>query len=475
VSYVRGFGWNLAFNLVAKIVAPVVALLAMRRLAPDVFGMYAVLQSALVVADAVRDAGVAQVFLRETELTPEVERGYVARSVRLGAGLAVALAVVAWPASRFYGRAELAPGIGCAAAAMFLNGLSTVPYVKLLRRGDFRRAGQAETVASVVSSLFALALVYAGAGFLALAWQLIVRSILFLALTQRWAPTALALSGPSVGRRALRTSRTLTAVNLLWTGYWMGDQALVGKLLGLTAGGLYGSGKMLVQTADVLAKPLMQTANVAFAHRAADPEAVGKTLHKALAAFLLAVAPVYVGVALFSEPLIRVLLPASYHGTAAVLPALCAYGAAIYPGSFAASALLMADRPEVALRGWIATYVGVAALLIAMGTRGSLQGTAWVFAAGLTAVNASTLFIALRQYRPGAKARAGLLQALAALAVTTAFALVLAHSGGSDAVRLALAGGGLPLGHALTVGALTTRNPLSLFQASGVKRLWRRL
>ena len=473
MSYAKGFGWNLAFNFVAKLVTPIVALLIMRRLSPNVFGMYAILQAALMVADAVRDAGVAQVYLKETR--EDVEPTYVAMAVRLGLGLGVALAFLAWPAAAFYGRPELAAGLGFTAAAMALNGLSTVPYVKLLRRGDFRRAGQAETLASVASSLYALAAVHLGLGFLALATQLVLRALLFLSITQVWAPTKLRWRGPAVEQRTARTSRTLTAVNLLWTGYFMADQAVVGKLIGLTAGGLYGSGKMFVQTADVLAKPIMQTANVAFAHRSADPDAIGRTLHKSLAAFLLGVAPIYVGVALFAEPLVRTLLPASYHATASVLPALCFYGAAIYPGSFGGSALLMIDRPDVALRSWIAVAVLVAAILFAAGSALSLVGVAWLFAIGLALVNTVTLAVALARFRPDAEARANLFRGVASVLVVAGIAAVLARAPLSDALRLGLAVLILPLAHVIMVGSLTVRRPFALFHPAGIREVWSRL
>ena len=452
-----------------KVVTPVVALLIARRLSPEVFGMYAVLQSALVIADAFRDAGVAQIYLRDPK---PIEAAYVALSVRLGLTLALTLALLAWPASLFYQRPEFAAGFGCAAIAMALNGLSTVPYVTLLRRGDFRRAGQAETVASVVSSLAMLAGVFAGLGFIAMAGQLVIRAVLFAALTQRWAPIRVVWSGPPV---AAKTARTLTAVNLLWTAYSMGDQALVGKLIGLTAGGLFGTGKMLVQTADVLAKPILQTVNVAFAHRAADGAEVGKILVKALALFTIAVAPIYVVVALLAEPLVHLLLPASFYDTAKLLPALCVYGAAIYPGSFAGSALLMADRPDVALKSWLAGFAIVAVAIFALRARIDVESMAWIFAGGLVAVNASTLIQAFAHFKPSREGCRNLALGGVAVLVTGSLALGIRWIPVGDAGRLAIAAFLIPVAHALMVSALITRNPFDIFRVSGVKQVWRSL
>ncbi|MGV3615891.1 MAG: oligosaccharide flippase family protein [Fimbriimonas sp.] len=470
MSYARGFGWNLAFNLVSKVVTPLVALLLMRRLAPDVFGMYAILQSAMLIADTFREAGLVQTYLKERDPTPEIDGGYVATSVRLGAILGLALLVLAYPIAELYGRPEMAEGMGFAALATLLNGPSTIPYAKLLRRGDLKRAAQAEAVASVVSSLYVLAVVYAGHGFLALASGLIVRSVLFLLATQRGAPTRLSIRGTLDDRR---TSRTLTATSLLWTLYSMGDAPLVAKLVGLASGGLYGSGKMIVQTADVLAKPILQTAGVAFAHRSGDPTEVGRTLYKALAAFALGIAPVYLAMGILAGPVIRTLLPPSYHGTADVLPALCAYGAAIYPGSFASSALLMAGRPQFALRHWVVGVLAVAAIVAF--ARPSLYSAAWTFAGGLIAVNAATLAVALRTFSPPPGAGRKFAAAGLAPIVTGALAVLISRAPMPEAAQLGIAVLILPLGHAIMIGAGLMQRPFAMFRRSGVSEIWRYL
>lgn len=469
MSLTRGFGWNLAFHLVTRIATPVIALLLMRRLSPEVFGMYGVLQATMLIADTFREAGLAQSFLKAREVGPELERRYVARSVQLGLVLAVVLGLLAWPAARLYDRPELGFGFLFAAVATFLNGPATIPYAKLLRRADFRKAGRAEAIASVGSSLFSLAAVYAGLGFLGLAAGLVVRSVLFLGLTQRAAPTTFVLMG---GRGGIgRESGTLTATSLLWTLYSMGDQPLVAKLLGLAAGGLFGSAKMIVQTADVLAKPVLQTTSVAFAQRNGDPVEVGRTFYKALAAFLLVVAPVYVLVGLFAGPLVRSLLPESYHGTASILPALCVYGAAIYPGSFASSALLMADRAGIALRHWCIGFVLLGGVFVLRPPQ-DLVGLAWLFAAGLVAINLATLVYAFRTYPP---TTGKLIPAAGVLAVTAGVAVAISSLPVPDAAQLGLAVAILPLAHAIMIGAAVVRRPFAALSGSGASEIWQGL
>jgi len=472
VDYRRGFSWNLLFNVLTKLTTVAIAIYVARELGPEILALYGVLTTLMYFADTFRDAGLLQIFLREPEMDDRLERGYARLSLIVGASLATVLVILSLPVARLYERDELLGGMLLGALATLLNGVSTIPYAKLMKRGEFRRASLAEALGSILSSVWALGLVLAGAGFWGLATQSVVRSLIFLAVTYRWAPVKYTGGETGLFQRIRGTSGTLTALSILWVTYFMGDQAIISKLSGLAAGGFYNVAKQIVQTADVLAKPISQVSTVAFANRVTDPVAIARTLHKALLTFLVAIAPVYVGVAVFAEPLVITLLTEKYRGTAQVLPILCLYNAAVYPGSFCSSALLMADRIKVALYGWIATYVLVGLALVMAGGKAELIPMAWLFTGGLVLVNTSTLSFAMAHYRPDRATRGNMVRSLAALAVTAVSAVTIAQVPLPDLALLGIAVAVVPLVHLVATGIFFLGNPFGLFSVSGVRRLW---
>jgi O-antigen/teichoic acid export membrane protein len=475
IDFRSGFRWNLALNVFTKIATPLLAVLIARNLGPAVMGAYAIVTTILVFSDIFRDSVLVRVYLRESAPDDETDRGYATLSALVHLGVALVVGLLGYPLARTFGAPELVGGLWIASFAVVLNGLSALPYTKLLRRGDFKRAALAESMGSVLSSVYAFSLVLAGAGFWALVTQVVVRSVIFLALTYRWAPVGVGRSTPGLFRRILGASTALTGTNMLWVGFSFGDQLVVSRLLGMTVGGFYVTGKMMVQTADVLAKPLMQTATVAFAERKHDREAVGRTLMKSLLAFVVVIVPVYAVVAIFARPLIIGVLSAKYAGTVPVVPALCVYFASIYPGSFSSDALVMAGKAKIPLAGWIATYVLLAVVLAL--TWGSLDmvALAWILAAGLVLVNLNSLAFALAHYRPSRDDVWSFLGATAALAVTLTAAIAVAHLPLGEPQRPAVALFTIPLVHIAAVGTFFARNPTSMFRPSGVKALWHRL
>ncbi len=474
-TYARGFGWNLLFNLVTKLATPIVGVLVARELGPETMGAYMVLVTVMTFADLFREAGIARVYLNEPEMSDSRERGYAGLSALLGLVLGILLAAASWPLARLFGAPQLVGGLLFGAAAMGLNGLSTIPQAKLLREGRLKEVGLAETLGSVLSSLYALVGVLGGLGFFALASQLLVRSLIFLAATYRMAPCCYTKGEPGLFRKISRVSGSLTGVNLLWVAFSVGDQAIAGKMLGLAAAGLYGTGKLIVTTADVIAKPLQQTVTVAFAHRVNDPELIARTLHKSLLAFLLAIAPIYSAVALLADPIVLSILGAKYAGTVEVLPALCLYGAVVYIGSFAGNALLMIGKQNIALYGWVAIMSILAVVLTFFWGNLPLLALSWIFAGALTLVNANTFTFALRYFPPSRKTVIQAAKAVCCLLLTTLAAALIASIQVSDTAKLSIAILVLPTIHLLILGTLLTKKASGMLSTAGVKDLWQSL
>lgn len=476
-NFRSGFGWNFAFNLFTKIATPLISVYVARKLGPEIMGAYLILPTVMTFTDVFRDSLFMRVYLRDPKGgTPEVDHDYAALSIVGHFILALIVAGLAIPLANDYHQPELKGGLLLAALAVAINGFSALPYTRLLKDGHFKKAGFAEAVGSVASSLIALVWVVAGGGFWALAMMGPIRSVIFLALTFRHSPYRISRPRREFARKIAGSSTILSATNIMWVGFSFGDQLLVSHLFGIVSGGVYGAGKMMVQTADVLAKPITQTVTVAFAERKADPERVRATLYKSLLTFLIAIAPIYVAVAVFARPLVIGILSEKYAATAGVLPPLCLYFAVVYPGSFASDSLVMAGKERIPFAGWILTYIYLAAVLIVGSMKGmELVTCAWLLTSGLVFVNTSTLIFALSHYRADSENKKGLGAAVLALATTALIACLTASLPISDPGKVAVGIIAVPMTHLLATGTLFNHNPISMFRLSGVKELWGRL
>jgi O-antigen/teichoic acid export membrane protein len=473
-DYKRGFAWTFFFSIFNRIATPLIGLVVARQLGPEIMGLYVLLQTTLSLAEIFRDGGIAQVFLNDTELNERRERSYSNLAAGLGVLMALALAGLSGSIASFFGRPELSWSVLFVAGALAINGFNAIPLIKLYRQGRFRDAGLVETGASLFAALCGLTLVLLDFGFFALVLQLFLRSAVMLILTTRLVPCRLGRGESGAWRRMVRLSASLTGVNVLWMVYSTADQFLIGRLLGVTSAGFYGMGKYVIAASDVLAKPLTQTVTVAFAHKAADAVALRSAMYKSIVAFMIAVAPIYLVVAVLAEPIILTLLTSKYAGTVPLMAALCTYSCSRYPGAFAGNALFAGGRPYVALGSWAVAYAVIATLLVVGWSELGLVQIAWLFAFGLLVANTITLVVGMIVYRPDRRVVLNLAKAVLALAATGGLALCIRSLDWGHGATTVLAVATLPIAHAAAIGILFVSHPFRAFSRSGIKDLWNR-
>jgi O-antigen/teichoic acid export membrane protein len=122
-NYKKGFGWTLVFTVTTKLVTAVIGILVARWLSEEIFGLYTLLLAIMGFIEVFRDGGIAQVYLNDTDMTPQKERSYAALSLGLGALIGGALALSAGALAAFYGQADLQWALYWAAGAVSQNGI----------------------------------------------------------------------------------------------------------------------------------------------------------------------------------------------------------------------------------------------------------------------------------------------------------------------------------------------------------------
>jgi len=475
-AFASGFLWTLLSTVVSRALLPVFGILIARVLGPETFGLYSVLLTLIAVFDVFRDAGLALTYVADEKLDDARRGAYATVAILTGGAMAGAMAL-AEPWLRVWFKFQAEPwAIPVAAAVLLANAFTSVPTAALLKAGRFRETSLSEIVPSAISYVVAFALVWAGWGFEALLVQLALRTVLFVAMTNRYAPMPKPGWDWHLVGDVFRKSNALLFSNILWTLYNLADQILIGRFLTQAAAGFNGVARNLaLRPVEFVTIPLNRTMYVAVSGEPGDRSRAAKYLWSSVSVAVLFALPLYVGMALFAQPIILFLYGGAFAGAIPALQIVCGFYATRAVGMLAASALTAIGRASLTVYGWVAAY-GVAGvgLYANWSSLDLLTVVSWLAWGGL-AIYGPMVAAALFLIPPGSSERGKLIGAvcatLASGAVMGACSLLPIPLGAALGVA-AVAG---PAIHLAVAGLLRQRHPLAYFSKDGVRRLWRDL
>ena len=180
----KGFGWQVFFTLINKLVLPIATLLMAREVGKSVWGLYALMYFVFNAAEVFRDAGLTQTYLREKEVDPHREGAYMALGILQSALPALALFLFREPIALFFKEPAFANAIAWVSLALLINGIGTIPRAKVLRAGRLYESGLRETLANIIAVTAAFVMVFAfDLEFTALITLLVLNSVMNVVIT----------------------------------------------------------------------------------------------------------------------------------------------------------------------------------------------------------------------------------------------------------------------------------------------------
>jgi O-antigen/teichoic acid export membrane protein len=295
--------WTVAGKLGGRCIDLITLLILARLLDPKDFGLVAMAMTIVVIAEAVFELPLGQALLRVEELTPPMFDTAFTLSVLRGLLLAVLLGLAAWPMSVFYAEPRLVALVCASSLAPILRGSGSPRMVVFMRAMDFRR----DLVVDIAGKLAALA----------------ISSMVAVTTGSYWAITAATISAPLVAaglsyflapyspRFTLSewshfsdmigwysASQFISALN------WQIDRLLLGRFIPhATLGRFAMASDLAAIPLQSFVGPLIRPMSAAFS--AGQNRDIGAAYGKAAGAAALILAPVFLSIALLSEPLIR--------------------------------------------------------------------------------------------------------------------------------------------------------------------------
>jgi len=476
-AVVRGFAWTSLYSLVSKVVFPLANLVVARKLGPAVLGTYAIIQTTIDVADAIRDAGIAQNYYIEKDPDARTEATYAGLSLVSTLIPVVILLLLTAPMARFFGHPEYLWAFPVVCGCLILNALGMMPNARMLRKGLLKEQGRIGVIAGGAGLILTIVLVVGlKMGFAALVIQLVFGQCLALALLLRQEPlSGFRASLPEV-RELFQRTRTLYGANLLNNLFLQSDVFVIKRLLNDTSVGLYNVAQNIgYKPAVLISFPLSRTLQIAFSQAAGDTSKLASALYRSLSVIVLFVIPIYVFLGLGSYTIVSVLYGEAYLGAVPALSALCFYLGLRTLGNISGSALVPAGHHKWTLYPWYGALTVTGVGVWWKSHAPTLMGLVWVYVAGAVVAYVSIIALGVWFVRGerGLYLRVG--RAALATAATSSVLLVVFHLPLVHWARFLLA---IPAGvgtHALLLGALYGAGFPGVLSRRGVRTVWERL
>ncbi|URI10258.1 lipopolysaccharide biosynthesis protein [Aquincola tertiaricarbonis] len=376
---VRGAAWLSAGQLARQAFSFGTSLILARLLVPDDFGLFGMTYVAAEIAQVFISFGLGAAIVQRQVSAPEVLTTCFWFNVAIGLAAGLGLALSGPMLADYYSRPEIQQLVWPLAVNMLVAGAMVVPQAILTQQLRFRDITLAQIVGSVLGSVTALLLAWAGVGVWALAAQPLIGNLLtgvWLMRSSRWLP------GLKPALRHLQGLFSLS-VNLLGSNLITAvgrnlHTFVIGRYLGAAPLGAFTmasalTGTVIYQITSVVTRVLFPT----LSRLTEQPMRLADTWLTANAVVGLTTIPIMAGAAAVAPDVVHVLLGPQWTDAETVLPLLCVAMAVQSPLMSAGTVLLTFGRGDLLLTTSVITAVLSGIGYWAGTAYGGLEGAAW--------------------------------------------------------------------------------------------------
>ncbi|MEA3009026.1 MAG: hypothetical protein QOJ91_718 [Sphingomonadales bacterium] len=345
----------------------VVSVILARLLAPEDFGVIALLAFFATLSIAFAQSGLTAGLVQRQDTSHDEESAVFWWNLGVAVIFSVAM-VAAGPAlAAFYGIPVLSPLMWVAAFQVVLSALGAVHSALMTRSLEFNRLTKVGVVSSVAAGAAGVGVAVMGGGIWALAAQMAAAAALNTAglwMASPWRPT-LHWRFRSI-RRIVGFGTWVGIGYLLEVLYTQGSSLLIGKLYGVRDLGFYNRAMSTqLLPSSILAQIVGRIALPLFASRAEDPDALRRGLKMAIGLAMMLNLPVMIGLAILAPEAVVVLFGPKWLPAAPILTILALSGVFFPFHAINLQLVLAQGHTRIFLRNEIAKKViGVACMLV---------------------------------------------------------------------------------------------------------------
>lgn len=356
-----------------------ISILLARLLAPEDFGAIAMLWLFNALGSTFIDSGFNSALIQRQDVTHTDESTAFFFNLFSAAVVFIILCALAPWIAAFFGLPILQSLSYVIALNLFVGALGSIHNTLLTKALEFKIIMKVSVAATSVSGLTAVALASLGYGVWSLALQILLSSLISVALLWFWHPWRPCLTFSLASfRRLFRFGGYMMASGVLHTVYTGCYAILIGKLFSARDLGYYHRAENTQQLPGfILTRVLNRVAFPVFSEAAADPTRLARGIRKLLVAIMLLNVPMMLGLAVLAEPLVAVLFGAKWRPSVPFLQVLCLAGVILPLHVINLNALMAQGRSDLFFRiELIKKSIGLPLLVLA--SLHSVLAIAWV-------------------------------------------------------------------------------------------------
>lgn len=375
----HGIAWNLANMIVSRGASVVFTLFLARFLAPEAFGLMAMIAICYALADVLMTSGFGQAIIRQKEVSYiDLSTAFVTNLVFSAVVYLALFAAAPWVAA-FYEQPTLVPLIRVMGLVLFVNAFKVVQLSLMNRAMDFKSLMRINSSATLVAGALAVLMAYAGMGVWSLVAQFMISavvstSLLWLSTTQR---PGLRFSMQSF-RRMFGFGSKLAVENILNVLYENSYVLVIGRIFSAEATGLYYFAKRIRDlVVDQLNAAVQQATYPAMAQLQDETEGLLRMYRLILQLLFYVTAPALLLVALLAGPLFELAFDPGWAPAVPYLQLLCLAGLLLPIQTVNFNMLKVKGRTDLALYAGLvkkAVHLILLAVSIPFGLTGIVAG-----------------------------------------------------------------------------------------------------
>ena len=401
VRTARGAGWVMAWRLGMRLLGLVSTLVLVRLIAPADFGVIALATGFMQTLDGMLTLGTEEAVIRQSVPEPAFYNTAFTLNLLRGVAVAILVAVLAFPAARFFADPRLGPVLLFVACLPLLDGCANIGTVDFRRDFAFHKEFAIMVLPKLCGIVAAIVAAVLTHSYIAMLCGMGVNRTLRMVMSYAMHPFRPRLS--------LRAWRGLAGYSL-WTFLLSlavlirdrSDTLLLGRLMNTASVGFYSVGAEIAALPTTeLIEPLGRAAFSGFAAGRHQNAAPGETFLRLIGSAALLTLPAGVGLSLVAAPLVALAFGPGWEQAVPVLRILSLGFTIMVFGHLSLHLLsahaLLGRLVGITLAGAAVRVAMLAVLIPAYGLPGAAAGAA----AGVLTEQILTVGTALRRFRVG--------------------------------------------------------------------------
>jgi O-antigen/teichoic acid export membrane protein len=363
---IGGISWMGGLRLTSRILILLRTIILARLLSPLQFGIFGIVTLAISLFEIFTETGINTVLIQEDEkIEPLINTAWVVSIIR-GFLIFLLLAIFAWPLASFFASPAATKFLFLAALIPLVKGFINPAIIKFQKELEFNKEFNLRLAILIAESATAVALAFLTRSVLSLILGLLVGGILevFLSFKFCFPRPKLALEKEKFAKIFGR-GKWITLGGIFSCLVDQGDDAVVGRLLGVSTLGLY---QMAYKISNL---PFTEITSVfytvtfpVYAKINQDKNEVWRSFKKMLGLTILLVLPLAAVIFFFPEPIISIVLGKQWLGAKDALRILAVFGLTRAIGGTAGPIFFAFKRQDLTARIELAKLVFLAILIV---------------------------------------------------------------------------------------------------------------